>query len=98
MQNKKPYLDAYAENDPRSVAAMLRGKGDGREMLFTLYEMGTRLSHTPPGDDEIHAAYHYFVQRHSTFKQPYLLRVLYIGVVLAAEAVFGGFIQHLVFS
>lgn len=35
--------DLCAENDPRSVSAMLRGKGDGREKLYAVYARHARL-------------------------------------------------------
>lgn len=44
MKNpRKVQIDAYCENDPRSVAAMLRGKGDGREKLYANYAWQARL-------------------------------------------------------
>lgn len=38
MKNqRKIQIDMFCEDDPRSVAAMLRGKGDGREKLYLIY-------------------------------------------------------------
>ena len=34
MQKRQQLMVDYAEQDPRSVAAMLRGHGDGRERLW----------------------------------------------------------------
>lgn len=43
---KKVQIDMFGKNDPRSVSAMLHGKGDGREKLYQHYARQARL-HNP---------------------------------------------------
>jgi hypothetical protein len=47
----------WLENDPRSVAAMLRGKGDGREKLYERFEKYWRKKNPAGSELCLHEAY-----------------------------------------
>ena len=49
----------YAKQDPRSVAAMLRGRGDGRERLWLKFEKA--FSYIEPNKVILMAAYAHWV-------------------------------------
>lgn len=45
------FMQDFSANDPRSVKAQLRGRGDGRERRFAVFASKLR-SHTPNISDE----------------------------------------------
>ena len=54
---KPPIMNDHAPRDPRSVAAMLRGQGDGRERPYLRFH--ARLREREPGLDEAAIAARY---------------------------------------
>lgn len=54
---KPPVMNDHAARDPRSVAAMLRGRGDGRERPYLRFH--ARLHRREPGLDEAAIAARY---------------------------------------
>ena len=54
---KPPVMNDHAPRDPRSVAAMLRGQGDGRERPYLRFH--ARLREREPGLDEAAIAARY---------------------------------------
>lgn len=56
---KRVRIDAYCESDPRSVAAMLRGTGDGREKLFEMYTRKALLRNPHLTGEDLTRMYEY---------------------------------------
>lgn len=46
-------LVEWVKDDPRSVAAMLRGSGDGRDKKYLRYEKRMRLANPQIGEEEL---------------------------------------------
>lgn len=52
---------AWLDNDPRSVQAMLRGKGDGRDRLYSKFEQKALRSNPAASLDQIAEDYKAYV-------------------------------------
>lgn len=62
MQKRQHLMVDYAEQDPRSVPAMLRGRGDGRERLWLKFI--EKLTQTESKDlESVMEAFHLKVKR-----------------------------------
>lgn len=56
-------LTYWLEKDERSVPAMLRGAGDGREKVYAKFEEIVRLKNLQADQDTVDHAYHQYVRK-----------------------------------
>ena len=86
MQKRQQLMVDYAEQDPRSVPAMLRGRGDGRERLWLKFI--DKLTQTESKDlESVMEAFHLNV-KHGDIELDFRLFPMRISTVTVLTILF----------